>query len=279
MNELRIITDCNVYVLARQSIDHTELTRFLNDTGFPNWGTDSPCDGESVVEIAARLCYRSFRGGRPHDEHVKHLLEVGHGSCAEHAVWTLLITGVSRTLTHELVRHRIGISPSQESQRYVDASEVAFVVPPLLLGGDDLSEWKRHCRECLAEYEALYRRCLLKIVRTAYSQDNVKTVAEAEAWVKRHRDVSTPFVKQARETARSVLPGCAETRIALTGNARAWRNFVELRCSRHADAEIRRLACRVLTVMQAEAPNLFGDYRRMPLPDGSFEVTTPYRKV
>src|SRR5213075_1075809 len=85
--------------------------------------------------------------------------------------------------------------------------------------------------------------------------------------------------KLARQAARSVLPNATETKIFVTANARALRHFIELRASRHAETEIRQLAVQVLQIMQHEAPNLFGDYQLVPLPDGTFEAITEHRKV
>jgi thymidylate synthase (FAD) len=85
--------------------------------------------------------------------------------------------------------------------------------------------------------------------------------------------------KLARQAARSVLPNATETKIFLTANARALRNFIELRASRHAEVEIRKLAVAVLRLMQREAPHIFSDYQLTPLADGTFEATTPHRKV
>ena len=83
----------------------------------------------------------------------------------------------------------------------------------------------------------------------------------------------------ARQAARSVLPNATETKIFVTANARALRHFLELRGSRYAEPEIRKLANILLEVLQRESPHLFGDYRRIPLPDGTFEIVTDYRKV
>jgi thymidylate synthase (FAD) len=85
--------------------------------------------------------------------------------------------------------------------------------------------------------------------------------------------------KLARQAARSVLPNATETKIFVSANARALRHFIELRGSRHAEVEIRKLAIQVLRIMQREAPNLFADYQLVPLPDGTFEAETPHRKV
>ena len=85
--------------------------------------------------------------------------------------------------------------------------------------------------------------------------------------------------KLARQAARSVLPNATETKIFVSANARALRHFIELRASRHAETEIRKLAVKVLEIMQVEAPNLFADYRLEPLPDGTREAVTAHRKV
>jgi thymidylate synthase (FAD) len=85
--------------------------------------------------------------------------------------------------------------------------------------------------------------------------------------------------KMARQAARSVLPNATETKIFVTGNARALRHFIEMRGSRHAEVEIRKLAVKVLQIMQREAPHIFGDYQLIPLPDGTQEAVTSHRKV
>ena len=85
--------------------------------------------------------------------------------------------------------------------------------------------------------------------------------------------------KIARQSARSVLPNATETKIFVSANARALRQFIELRCSEHAETEIRTLAAEVCRVMQKEAPNLFGDYAFVDLEDGTKAVRTDYRKV
>src|SRR6185295_7699504 len=75
--------------------------------------------------------------------------------------------------------------------------------------------------------------------------------------------------KLARQAARSVLPNATETKICVTANARALRHFIEMRASRHAEVEIRKLAVQVLRIMQSEAPHIFGDYQLVALPDGT----------
>src|SRR5206468_3323804 len=161
----------------------------------------------------------------------------GHGSVLEHANYSILLEGVSRSLTHELVRHRAGFAYSQLSQRYVDESEANFVVPPAVIGIDALeSAWRSQVEEAQSTYVGL-----------------VSQLMERYGWVadRVHRR------KMAREAARSVLPNATETKIVVTANARAWRTMLELRSSEGAEAEIRRMAIAVLRLLQAEAPGFF----------------------
>ena len=259
-DDIKVIREPTVYVMGRQTVCDTEIDRFLADHGVA-WQTDTEIAGEHLVETAGRICYMSFAKPRPggNQAYIGHILEVGHGSVLEHAVWNLLFTGISRSLTHELIRHRAGFGYSQLSQRYVDESVAEYVEP-----------------DCIADDPELHQLWLETVARThqGYMKltERLLKVFEAEPDKTLRR-------KLARQAARSVLPNATETKIFVTANARAWRNFIEQRGSRHAEAEIRKLAIVVLKLMQQEAPNLFGDYQLAPLADGTFEATTPHRKV
>src|SRR3954468_5803126 len=100
-----------------------------------SWEGEST-DGERLAEFAGRICYMSQHNPakRSTREYIENIKKQGHGSVLEHANYTLLLEGVSRSLTHELVRHRAGFAFSQLSQRYVDESQAAFVVPPAIAG-------------------------------------------------------------------------------------------------------------------------------------------------
>ena len=107
------------------------------------WKGDSS-DGEKLAEFAGRICYMSQHNpaGRTTQEYLENILRQGHGSVFEHAVYVLLIEGISRSCSHELVRHRAGFGYSQLSQRYVDESHAAFVMPPAIIGDQALErEW------------------------------------------------------------------------------------------------------------------------------------------
>lgn len=262
---IRVITQPSVYLIARPEIADG-LPTFLEDHGLGHWSSDAESDAEAICEVGGRLCYMSFAKPRPggNRSYLKHILESGHGSVIEHSNFTFIFAGVSRSLTHELVRHRAGMSYSQLSQRYVDESDVAFVIPPAIAATEDESDcivtpilrWTTACEMALMDYSSLVNDL------------SDPTIAD-----------KTARRKQAREEARSVLPNCTETKIMVTGNCRAWRHFLEIRGSVHADAEIRRLALAVLPVLVAEAPAIFGDYEVLTTPSGITHISTPFRKV
>ncbi len=258
--DIRVLHEPTVYLVGRQVVDASAVDRFLSDHGVA-WQTDTEVAGEHLAEIAGRVCYLSFARPRPggNKTYLDHILQVGHGSVLEHAAWNLVFTGVSRSLTHELIRHRAGWAYSQLSQRYVDESVAEYVEPDCIAADDEL-----HALWCEAIGHA--HRAYVMLV----DKLNERFRDEPDKTLRR---------KLARQAARSVLPNATETKIFVTANARALRHFIELRASRHAEVEIRKLAVKVLELMKAEAPNLFADYELVLLPDGTFEATTPYRKV
>ena len=196
-------------------------------------------DGEWLVEMAGRTCYMSFGGkGRSHDEHVKHLIEVGHGSVLEHIQFNFEIWNISRSCSHELVRHRAGFAYSQISQRYVDSSNVSFIVPPAIqelekVDPDSYRDWIEHCEKSRQLYEKLTGK-----LSDMYSEIDSKLERR----------------KKARQAARSVLPNATETKIFTSINGRAVRHFIEMRASEAADLEIRLLAVKIFRIMETKFP-------------------------
>src|SRR5258706_11884276 len=136
---MRVLREPTVYLLGKQEVNNAEIDRFLGDHGV-SWQTDTEVAGEHLVETAGRICYMSFAKPRPggNQAYIGHILEVGHGSVLEHAVWNLLFTGVSRSLTHELIRHRAGFGYSQLSQRDVDESIAEYVEPDCIADDPEL---------------------------------------------------------------------------------------------------------------------------------------------
>ncbi len=258
---MKIIREPRVYLVGTQTVNESQLQRFLADHDVAHWTTDSDVAGERLSEVAGRVCYMSFAKPRPggNQAYLGHILEVGHGSVLEHAVYNLLITGVSRSFTHELIRHRAGFGYSQLSQRYVDESTTDYVEPEVIAQDPELhAVWM----EAMQASQSAYVKLVDGLARRFESIPD-----------------KTARRKLARQAARSVLPNATETKIFVTANARALRHFIELRCSEHAETEIRGVAAEVLRIMQSAAPHLFGDYRLVPLPDGTYAAETDHRKV
>ncbi|HEY1187910.1 MAG TPA: FAD-dependent thymidylate synthase [Gemmata sp.] len=279
------IVEPEVYILGRQTVDESELNRFLADHGV-SWESDSEVAGEVLTETAGRVCYMSFAKPRPggNSAYLTHIKEVGHGSVLEHAVWNLLLTGVSRSLTHELVRHRAGFGFSQLSQRYVDESVAEYVEPDIIARDPELHAiWLESVKQAHVAYTKLAGLILDRAGQTCPHCHDTR-VNRQSGWCPGCETytagrITTEERKAARQAARSVLPNATETKIFVTANARALRHFLEMRGSSQAEPEIRKLAGAILDVLQKDAPTLFGDYTRAPLPDGTFELNTPYRKV
>jgi thymidylate synthase (FAD) len=297
---VKLITRPTVYCLGSTKLRREEVGRFLRDLGVA-WETDSTNDPEVLVETNGRVCYLSFEKPRPggNAAYVGHLKQVGHGSVAEHPVWNFMVVGVSRSLTHELVRHRAGTAFSQLSQRYVDESTCEVVVPPALREEVDLALKYMDARvgvdataetpEARAEDtidridSALQRACeklpvvellpveagLIWLRSMARSNEDYRFLSNYLVARQRRVNPRANFTaeeqkaqrKEARQAARSVLPNATETKIALTINARALRHVIEQRGSKHAEPEIRLLAYELWKLAVVDAPNLFSDYQ------------------
>src|SRR5439155_20332041 len=225
-----------------------------------NWIGDST-DGERLAEFAGRCCYMSQENPAKRNtrDYLENIKKQGHGSVLEHANYSLLLEGVSRSLTHELVRHRAGFAYSQLSQRYVDESRAAFVVPPAVAGDPDLeAAWSEQIASAQRAYVLL-----------------VEQLMDRYRWVgdKIHRR------KMAPGAARGVLPNSTETKIVVTGNARAWRTMLELRSSEGAEMEIRRCAVAILRLLQREAPGFFSDFEMYVASDRQEAARVTFHKV
>lgn len=253
---------------------HVVAASALNELSLNQWATFNDLDGvaaadtplselldtdmhdlERLVEFAGRHCYRSWSKGRSRDEYIRNLIRMGHGSVFEHASISFAIQGVSRSLTHELVRHRVGVAISQESQRYVDAKDIQFVVPPLhaYIAGDAhdhqvIQDFKRECERSLDAYQ----RCQEFLSTFLSTEDE----GDHKALTMQHKRVN--------EASRAHLPNAAETRLTWTANVRILRHFFVLRGGQGADLEIRRLACDLLDICKVTAPPFFDDFERFP---------------
>ena len=202
----------------------------------------SATDAENLIEFSGRSCYQSFHRPNPKtakniDYLTRTLFDQKHWSIAEHATATLYATGVSRALTHELIRHR-HLSYSQLSQRFVDESDANVVMPPAIRDRNDEDGkriWAREVQNSLDAYAGWSADLMLQDVPR----------------------------KKAREAARSVLPNAVETRIVVTGNHRAWVEVILRRIAPDADAEIRQFAGLALEALRPTAPTLYKEVERI----------------
>jgi thymidylate synthase (FAD) len=248
-----------VFAVAETAPLHVQLiakTDFVAPPDVP-WSTDAD-GGQALLEFAGRACYQSWSKPNPKTAtnagYLQHIIDVGHLSVLEHASVSFYITGISRSCTHELIRHR-HFSYSQLSQRYVPENESQIVLPP---GLEDDDELRRILIEAADASRATYADLLSRLEAKFADQPN--------AILRR---------KQARQAARAVLPNATETRIVVTGNYRAWRHFIAVRASEHADVEIRRLAIACLRQLVDAAPAVFGDFQISALADGTEVATSP----
>lgn len=232
-------------------------TEFFAPEDVP-WSTDAG-GGQALAEFAGRACYQSWSKPNPatatNSGYLKHILEVGHLSVLEHGSVSFYITGISRALTHELIRHR-HFSYSQLSQRYVAERDAAMVEPEVIATDPEL-----HVRFTAAAEASIaaYNELLAGLEQ--------RFAAEPKATQRR---------KQARQAARAVLPNATETRIVVTGNYRAWRHFIAMRATEHADVEIRTLAVECLRQLQKVAANVFDDFAITTLLDGTEVASSPF---
>jgi thymidylate synthase (FAD) len=235
-------------------------TEFLAPPDVP-WSTDAD-GGPALVEFAGRACYQSWSKPNPRTAtnagYIKHIIDVGHFSVLEHASVSFYISGISRSCTHELIRHR-HFSYSQLSQRYVPEQDSRVVVPP---GMEDDAELQQILTAAADASRATYTELLAKLEAKFMAGEP----AGNRAVLRR---------KQARQAARAVLPNATETRIVVTGNYRAWRHFIAMRASEHADVEIRRLAIECLRQLAGIAPAVFADFEIVTLADGTEVATSP----
>lgn len=209
-------------------------------------------DFEKVIAMAGKLCYSPVEIDELEENlseekikgFIKQLADMGHESPLEHCSFSFAVEGVSRALTHQLVRHRIA-SYSQQSQRYVkeDVDNFKFITPNVIkcMGEDMVKEYEDD----------------MHLIHSMYLkwQGNIKQYVE---------DVDYPTygmssIKVANENARYVLPNACETKIIVTMNVRSLYNFFSKRCCHRAQEEIRELAEKMLEICREVSPVLFNN--------------------
>ena len=224
---------------------------------------------EKLVAAAAKLCYSPVGAeklmedleDKQIDRFVKMLMDMGHESPIEHVSFTFAVEGVSRVLSHQLVRHRIG-SYSQQSQRYVRLEQFDYIIPPAI---EEIPEAKKKYIEIMEEDQRSYNY-LVDILLNKHLERLLKEC-------KNEKQAKASAEKMAIEDARYVFPNACETKVVFTMNARSLINFFNHRCCERAQWEIRQMATEMLRVVKKAAPGLFSNCGpnciQQPCPEGS----------
>lgn len=245
---------------------------FDKSLGFPDVGGPVDLanvihhDADALCKFAGQLCYLSFGpGSTPDSESAKYfanILQSGHGSVLEHASFSFLLYGISRSLTHELVRHRAGFAFSQVSQRYVDGKKLRFVMR---------SEFEPNME--------LRLRFIDRIDAAAKEYDKVASILKDSSIRTTGLKTTSSDRKSVNQAARACLPNETEAPIVVTANVRAWRHFLNMRGSVHAEPEIRRVAVLLAGMLKPLAPAMFQDVRIREAPGAGEVVGVGFWKV
>ncbi|NLK35553.1 MAG: FAD-dependent thymidylate synthase [Gracilibacteraceae bacterium] len=209
---------------------------------------------EKLIASAAKLCYspvgvENIMDGLDEekvDKFLSMLMDLGHASPVEHVVFTFGVEGVSRVLTHQLVRHRVGCSYSQQSQRYVKLEQFEYIIPPEI---ERIPAAKERFIRTMEEDQRAYNE-IAEMLRQEHLK---KYLAEG----KTEKQARIMAEKTAIEDARYVFPNACETKIVFTMSARALMNFFRQRCCNRAQWEIREMAEEMLRQVKSVAPILF----------------------
>lgn len=210
-------------------------------------------EGEKLIASAAKLCYSAVGveeieenlTEKAVDKFLKILMDLNHESPIEHVSFTFAVEGVSRTLSHQLVRHRIA-SYSQQSQRYVKLGQFEYIVPPAI---EKNSKAKEIFLKAMEEDQEYYNE-IVEILQKEYYKDYISEgIKEKQAHSKSE--------KRAIEDARYIFPNACETKVVFTMNARSLINFFRLRTCNRAQWEIREMAILMLKEVKKVYPILF----------------------
>jgi len=249
------------------------LESFPEEHGFTSYldDPDNLPDAEAAAKFAGQLCYLSLGPRRTKNKeaerYFRNINESGHGSVYEHPGFSFLFWGVSRSLTHELVRHRAGFGFSQVSQRYASGSLLRFCMRPEFQGNKDLEENFLDDIELQYDFYHLTREKWGKILDQRLTSDVKKALGKSG------------LRKMKNQVARNSLPNCTEAPIYVTMNTRALRHFLHMRGSKFAETEIRALSLKLFKLVQIHLPNILRDVTTEDLPDGTSGLHLQFPKV
>lgn len=209
---------------------------------------------EKLIAASAKLCYSHVGAENIMDgldeqrteSFLNMLMDLGHESPTEHVSFTFAVEGVSRVLTHQLVRHRIGCSYSQQSQRYVKLEQFEYIIPHEI-------EKNKAAKELFIKAMEEDQKTYDRLTELLYEEHYNRLIGEGKS----EKQAKSAAEKSAIEDARYVFPNACETKIVFTMSARALMNFFRERCCQRAQWEIRELAEEMLRQLKQIAPTLF----------------------
>lgn len=252
----RIIERPEVFLVGEPTLAWNEISRYLKKVG-ERTNTDAEAwarrtvgnvsNGEALVELGGRLCYRSWVPGANANvtkvrenstEYFGNIISSGHGSVMEHANYSFIFDDVSRVFTHEMVRHRAGVAVSQESMRFVRLTDIPFWFP----------EWAREDKALMANAVII-----------------LEQLEEFQLWMTKHFGLDTEginFSEKKHKTSfmRRFAPDGVATGMLCTINIRALRHIVFMRTALGAEEEIRLVMDDVAKLAIKATPNLMQDY-------------------
>lgn len=245
------------FLIAETRIVRDGMNAMLAALGVDDFQTDAASDTEEVVEVAGRLCYKSFAPGlnanvtrtrRGNRNYIGNILKSGHGSVVQHGSVTFGVLGVTAVLTHELVRHGVGTAFSQQSGRYCRIEDIGFYWPQvfeqMLEGGLITSEGM----------EQITKEAERMLGRMEDFQHRLAEFFEIDG-----ADMPFDLKKKLQSAFRRWAPYGIETGLVFTANHRALRHIIALRNDVHAEEEIRLFACQVADLVKPRYPALYQD--------------------
>lgn len=237
-----------LFHVAGMVIDPEGLDNYLTWLGAKNWKTDTNDPASVNVEVGGRLCYRSFEIGlnanisrirEGNKLYLENIIKSGHGSVVEHTFDSYILSDVTRVLTHELVRHRVGIAVSQESLRFVRLTDLKARWPQVF----ELHPKTRLIRNAMKDFfemaEDLQKKLALDL-----DLDNIKEFETK---------------KTLTSALRRMAPIGLCTSIMVSSNIRNWRHIIEMRTSHGAEEEIREIFLQLFYDQNMRHPNLYQD--------------------
>lgn len=262
-------------MIARPQVELEGMRDFLagygEELGFENYLND-PVKLEPVaqlVKVAGQECYASYGKSRtPNSEaedYIKDIKEDEHGSVLAHPSFSFLVYGISRSVSHEWVRHGIGHAYSQRSQRYVSGRVLRFVERPEYQNDGELHrEFESDIDAAAEKYEG---RTQMLLERQADGSNQILLA-----------DAKTDRRKRVQQTSRSVLPNETETSMVWSASVRALQHTSNVRASEHAEVEIREPFLRVMLCLMIAEPQVFADFEIREYADGTRGVASLYKK-